>query len=137
MSERNETFECFAEEPKVYESEEEHFNDIFAGYEADHQKALALIVWQEEQIKNLETAIRVYRSCLEHNNKKVGWCKQSEWISVEERFPDKNTFVLVWCGNVAVCQYLTKNIWFTGAGYVSGEITHWMPLPEAPKGGEE
>ena len=40
----------------------------------------------------------------------AGYRKQSEWISVEERTPDKNTFVLVWCGNVAVCQHLIKNI---------------------------
>ena len=93
MTECNETFECFAEEPKVYESEEEHFNDIFAGYEADHQKALALIDWQKEQIKSLETAIKVYRSCLEHNNLDpklydAGYRKQSEgeWITDEEGY---------------------------------------------------
>ena len=66
-----------------------------------------------------------------------GYRKQSEWISVEERLPEREGY------------YLTstiKGVIMIGAFfgyYASGDrpqfkydVTHWMPLPEAPKGGE-
>lgn len=71
-----------------------------------------------------------------------GYCKQTEWISVEDRLPDKDGEYLTWSGLI---YYL---IWFNaslGLWNVSEDgdtstairnVTHWMPLPEAPKGGE-
>ena len=70
--------------------------------------------------------------------------KQSEWISVDERLPERMKTVLV-----CVKGYLKKPImvvsemleengsrWSACAGFT---VTHWMPLPEAPKmkGGAE
>lgn len=83
---------------------------------------------------------------------KMGYRKQSGWISVEERLPDE-------CGMpvlmVAVNQYSQTRVvkgftdyqcpitFHTNEREYDGvwkawEVTHWMPLPEPPKmkGGE-
>lgn len=64
-----------------------------------------------------------------------GNCKQ-EWISVEDRLPEKEGVYLV---------HTTYNIIETEVFYISkhddisywwdldGMVTHWMPLPEPPK----
>ena len=62
----------------------------------------------------------------------------SEWISVEERMPSRDSNVLI---------YLRTNneswvhvSWFSGDYWVDEDglplvyyISHWMPLPEPPK----
>ena len=75
----------------------------------------------------------------------AGYRKQSEWISVEERLPETSDKVLVYCSNGQI--YPAKCIrvpglefWFEETcDHCCHSITHWMPLPEAPKmkGGEE
>ena len=74
----------------------------------------------------------------------AGYRKQ-EWISVEDRLPEEDGEYLTWNGLI---YYL---IWFNaslGLWNVSEDgdtstairgVTHWMPLPEAPKkkGGAE
>lgn len=75
--------------------------------------------------------------------------KQSEWISVDERLPDNCRAVLVAVEGLTIggapamvigsysggfwmiadadgTHYLTK--------YMRYKVTHWMPLPEPPKG---
>ena len=65
-----------------------------------------------------------------------------EWISVDEALPEEDTRVLVYLN----IQKTDANIytffdtdrildgkWIRWRGYIS----HWMPLPEAPKGGAE
>ena len=69
----------------------------------------------------------------------AGYRKQ-EWISVEDRLPEEDTIVLVWCGEVSVYNYLQNDLWYTGYCDITTSesgVTHWMPLPEAPKGGVE
>lgn len=68
--------------------------------------------------------------------------KQSEWISVDERFPEKEQIVLCCLGLVMnVYTYKGDRIWEDSYGYWQKDepITHWMPLPEPPmmKGGAE
>jgi hypothetical protein len=62
-----------------------------------------------------------------------------EWISVKDRLPEKKGTFLVCTKNDFYC---TKNIakarfcngeWH-GTGGVWSNVTHWMPLPEPPKG---
>lgn len=56
------------------------------------------------------------------------------WISVDDRLPEPNTWVLVFARqgsymNLKV-DYITRDgIWFN-----SMRVTHWQPLPEPPKG---
>ncbi len=64
-----------------------------------------------------------------------------EWISVEDRLPEKNAEVLVchgnWIGNLMnVYTYFGNDEWEDDYGYWSRTrdegITHWMPLPAPP-----
>lgn len=58
--------------------------------------------------------------------------RQSPWISVEERLPEKNTVVLTrGAYGFLICQLSSLGEWETGAN-VNKErlgITHWMPIP--------
>jgi len=78
--------------------------------------------------------------------------KQSPWISVEDKLPEEKQPVLVanyfksarkpyyeyymgfyrdgeWCA----CTCVDEN----GEDYILTDVTHWMPIPELPKGGAE
>ena len=60
----------------------------------------------------------------------------SEWISVEDRLPDVGCDVLFTCRSkeYGVGAYSdTYKDFFMGHFPVKG-VTHWMPLPEPPKG---
>lgn len=66
-----------------------------------------------------------------------------EWVSVEGKLPTKNEDVLVYRGGhignlMNVYTYLDNDEWEDEHGYWSRTkdegITHWMPLPEPPKG---
>ena len=66
-----------------------------------------------------------------------------EWISVEERLPDRTMpphDVLVYhdlnCGMFIDRAWYSheKNKWSSAVG-MNLKVTHWMPLPEPPKGG--
>ena len=78
-----------------------------------------------------------------------GYRKQSEWISVDERLPDKfgkyltyikshySSYVdILYYDSNQSAWYFFDNEW--GDCEVN-DVTHWMPLPEAPKmkGGAE
>ena len=65
--------------------------------------------------------------------------RKQEWVSVDERLPKQRELVLcIWnlengcLNNYGFARYQGDNVW-----YVSNEgmpkVTHWMPLPEAPK----
>lgn len=68
---------------------------------------------------------------------------EQKWIPVSERLPNKNDDVLCSRGNhigalMDVYTYKGDDQWEDSYGYFSTAeyegITHWMPLPEAPKG---
>ena len=60
--------------------------------------------------------------------------EQREWISVKEKFPNKNGFYLVYdktCNMIGIRNFRVRD------GYCQvtwrNDITHWMPLLEPPK----
>ena len=61
--------------------------------------------------------------------------KQSGWISVDERLPDcGGRFLTIDTeGRVSVDSYYAGMGWFCPSCNAN-DITHWMPLPERPKG---
>ena len=65
---------------------------------------------------------------------------QSRWIPVSERIPEDGSDILVYCDNgeesrIVACNY-ANGVWFDcvfNTVMVFKNITHWMPLPKAPK----
>lgn len=69
----------------------------------------------------------------------AGYRKQ-EWISVEERLPEKNVRVLVYIkSSRSYTRFDTDRLDDRGFVRWFNDVTHWMPLPEPPKmkGGAE
>lgn len=56
----------------------------------------------------------------------------NKWISVDEKLPERNGRYLTHCkieGQSLVCILYYSKV----DGFNEGTVTHWMPLPEAPK----
>lgn len=89
--------------------------------EANHYKWL-----YKDAMEELETA----KDANVHTN-------QPKWISVCESLPEQNTAVIVAFDDGHVFQGMyAYNNWGLWDG-CTGKITHWMPLPEAPKDNKE
>lgn len=60
--------------------------------------------------------------------------KQSGWISVDERVPEDGSPVIVYLksGGITIARYDMAWGRFRTSGSIT--VTHWMPLPERPKG---
>ena len=58
-----------------------------------------------------------------------------QWIPVTERLPDDEGLCLVAVVNDHERRY-SKTAWYHGHGnwFLHQKVTHWMPLPEPPKG---
>lgn len=91
-----------------------------------------------------------YFQCVAKEIIKHGYRKQSEWISVEERLPRSEQMVLCYTpcdGFMFVGFYREvkpnpywKSYWniitaMRSTKKMTKKVTHWMPLPEAPKKG--
>lgn len=61
--------------------------------------------------------------------------RKQEWISVDERLPDKEGVYLVYTykGYMKISKYSGWGI-DDEASFDDFFVTHWMPLPEPPKG---
>ena len=102
-----------------------------------HCTVLSKELTKEEEISN-RYAKMLDETEEELNEERV----KSEWISVEERLPETNKKFLV-CysnGSMDIAKYIRVDgfeLWFEETTFTK-HITHWMPLPEAPKmkGGE-
>ena len=69
--------------------------------------------------------------------------KLPQWISVEERLPERGTQVLGWYKDNPFSPYRHEIVEWNGGGWIFvyahryvTDVTHWMPLPEAPEKGE-
>lgn len=60
--------------------------------------------------------------------------QETGWISVEDRLPEPLVDVLAWDSNwgEAFTAFMTRHNEWVGV-VCSRTVTHWMPLPEAPK----
>lgn len=66
-----------------------------------------------------------------------GYEKKSEWISVKERMPEKGEMVLCYFKYEPESpDVICENTYHGGKLWLSegSKVTHWMPLPELPKG---
>lgn len=60
--------------------------------------------------------------------------QQMRWIPVEERLPEEKQRVIVRCEHVGTSVgWILWGRWMTDIGPHAGDVTHWMPLPKAPK----
>ena len=60
-----------------------------------------------------------------------------EWISIKDRLPDDQSWVLVYADGAMNCMGFSKGKWQdwtiqSASNIVIDSITHWMPLPERP-----
>lgn len=110
----------------------------------------------EEMAQDIYNALPDYehnaRDCRDAAEEMVakGYCKQ-EWISVKERLPDNHRMVLVVCESTSISAGALIAIGSYGGGfwslggadgtlyltkYMQFVVSHWMELPEMPKGEE-
>ena len=61
---------------------------------------------------------------------------QNEWININKETPEDDERCLVHLSNGHICIgfYTSETFWSTGYYVNTLEVTHWMPLPEPPKG---
>jgi hypothetical protein len=92
-------------------------------------------------ILNCNDPYKPIPSCHAYQHAKRAYAKgyrKQEWISVEDRMPERNGRYLTHC-NIEN-QSLVCVLYYCKIGGVNeGTVTHWMPLPEPPKmkGGAE
>ena len=68
--------------------------------------------------------------------------EKQRWIPVTERLPERDVQVLGWYKDNPFSQYRPEVVAWNGNGWVFvyahryvTNVTHWMPLPEAPEVG--
>ena len=68
--------------------------------------------------------------------------EKQRWIPVTERLPERDVQVLGWYKDNPFSQYRPEVVAWNGNGWVFvyahryvTNVTHWMPLPDAPEGG--
>ena len=58
-----------------------------------------------------------------------------EWISVDDRLPEKDEIVIICTDeNFIYAGELVGDTWFLDNDSWTATVTHWMPLPQPPKG---
>ena len=58
-----------------------------------------------------------------------------EWISVNDRLPDDDEVVIICTDkNFVYAGELIGDTWFLDNDSWTATVTHWMPLPQPPKG---
>ena len=100
---------------------------------------------REKLIELIDEAAELYPSELESiaDHLIANGVTVQQWIPVAEQLPNKNDDVLCSRGNhigamMDVYTYIEDHYWEDSYGYLCREedegITHWMHLPEPPKG---
>lgn len=79
-------------------------------------------------------AILAVKSIL-HSAKSIDGVTVQEWISVTERLPEVGEVVIICTDkNFVYAGELIGDTWFLDNDSWTATVTHWMPLPEPPKG---
>ena len=77
-----------------------------------------------------EKPIYEFADCLLANGVTV-----QEWISVDDRLPEKDEIVIICTDkNFIYAGELIGDTWFLDNDSWTATVTHWMPLPQPPKG---
>ena len=60
----------------------------------------------------------------------------SKWIPVTERLPEmyKNVLVIRTDGKIRFDAIGSLGVWYEEVWHTGNPVTHWMPLPQPPKG---
>ena len=84
-----------------------------------------------DAIEELQQTANHYKGCADDWYKEACEYKDAlpQWISVKERLPEKNVWVLAHCKYKGhVVDYVDiRGLWSYG------NVTHWMPLPPEPE----
>ena len=57
----------------------------------------------------------------------------NEWISAEDRLPDRHQFVNIYAPNYPVGGGFLSTMGWVLDGYNNELVTHWQPLPDPPE----
>jgi len=71
-----------------------------------------------------------------------------KWIKIEDEVPPEGVNLLYFfdCTGICLGQYYgiepdycpeTGHVFANGDGWLTGDVTHWMPLPDVPEGAYE
>ena len=115
-------------------------------YTKDTRYCNALLRDAADAIEELTLAIEKLTLIAESNERSAArWAETAgkaveqipRWISVTERLPEKWTWVLVCFEGADIPSTGFVNSagdWIGEDMYTNYDVTHWMPLPEPPKG---
>ena len=91
-----------------------------------------------------QTLVNDIKYILNKQNEEIKRLKdqQPKWIPVEERLPEDHENVLIFDKKWGILigwhmTWTNSDGWGTTEPKRTTEITHWMPLPEPPKAGEQ
>ena len=91
-------------------------------------------------IKRLETMLENGKfDCMMNENRCINTSADvepvQEWISVEDRLPKEDEIVIICTDkNFIYAGELIGDTWFLDNDSWTATVTHWMPLPQPPKG---
>lgn len=58
---------------------------------------------------------------------------EKEWISVDEKLPEIDSYVIVYQNKKIFSSTNERIVQYTKYGFDVGKVTHWIPLPPPPK----
>ena len=101
-------------------------------------------IYKHENLGELYDRLQVHQYAVNHcetitamlSNKNT--VQREGWVSVEDRLPEDNAYIMVWSKTISmpdIARFVKhKEIYESVVvDWDAAEITHWQPLPAAPK----